>query len=79
MYKDNITYKLNFSFDFFGDITKNKESVSSFKEGELFYHNSEFGRFYSVADGAQISDGVAAKVGRQMKKKMFVKAEVQMF
>lgn len=77
-YRDDKTYQLNFTFDFLGTLGKG-EPVSEFKEGELFYHNSEFGVFYAVKDGAQISDAVAAKVGKQMKKKMFVLSPVQMF
>lgn len=77
-YRDDITYKLNFSFTFLGTLGKN-EPESEYKEGELFYHNTENGIFYAVADGAKISDGVAAKVGKQMKKKMFIKSPIQMF
>lgn len=54
------------------------EGGREYKEGELFYHNSEFGVFYAVTDGAKISDGVAAKIGMQMKKKMFVLAPIQL-
>lgn len=77
-YNEKTTYKLNFSFDFLGGITKD-EPASSYKEGELFYYNRENKLFYALTDGAKISEGVAAKMGRQMKKKMFVKADIQMF
>lgn len=78
--KDRVAYKLNFDFDYLGNISKKeKDPVSSFKEGELFYHNSEFGVYFALSDGAKISDTVAAKIGRQMKKKMFVKSPLQMF
>ena len=77
-YSDHKTYKLSFDFDYIDHIKDDAEPVSQFKEGELFYHNSEFARFYAVTDGAQISDEVAAKIGMQMKKKMFVLAEVQL-
>lgn len=76
--KDRIAYELTFDFDYFGKLS-DKHPVSSFKKGELFYHNTEYKVFYALSDGAKISDGVAAKVGRQMKKKMFMKAPVQMF
>lgn len=76
-YSDRKTYALNFSFTYLGDI--GKDEPAEYKEGELFYHNTELARFYAVTDGAQISDAVAAKMGKDMKKKMFIVSPIQMF
>ncbi len=70
-YSEKVTYKLNFTFEHLGTLGKN-EPTSEYKEGELFSYDPTTKRFTSLADGAQISEAVAAKVGKQMRKKMFV-------
>ncbi|MGX7894387.1 hypothetical protein [Tsuneonella sp. HG222] len=73
---DLKTYELTFSFDYLSG-PKDTEA-SRFEKGELFFNNNEYGVFYSVKDGAQISHAVAAKMGREMKAKMFIEATVQL-
>lgn len=63
------TFKLSFDFD----VINKDGSNSEFKQGEFFmYTPAEGGRYIAFKDMAQISLDVAKKIGRDMKKRMFV-------
>lgn len=69
-YSEVRTYKLAFDFNV---VHAKSKTISDFKAGEFFcFTRQAGGRFIALKDSAQIGLQVAMKVGRGMKKKMFI-------